>query len=303
MSATKTSSIDTPSITDKDEPIKILGVIAGGGEIPRRLVQACDEKSIPLFIVGFEGQTDSSLYGDHNHLITRLGAAGQIISTLKSHNIYDLVVIGSIRRPSLSELKPDWKTTQFFAKLGLKAMGDSDLLSAVRFELEKEGFRIHGVQEFVSELLVSEGVLGRCTPSKADEADIWRGMEVSQQLGLLDVGQSVIVQQGIVLGVEGIEGTDALIHRCKDLIRKGKPPILVKSCKPQQDVSLDLPTLGPATVEACAHVGIGGIALQAGKTLVVDPQRVAEIADGYKIFITAVPVSGNASNDDQKSYV
>ena len=300
MSATETSSIDTPSITDTDEPVKILGVIAGGGEIPQRLVQACDEKSIPLFIVGFDGQTDPSLYGDHNHLITRLGAAGQIISTLKSHNIYDLVVIGSIRRPSLAELKPDWKTTQFFAKLGLKAMGDNDLLSAVRAELEKEGFRIHGVQEFVNELLVSEGILGRCTPSRVDEADIQRGLEVSQQLGRLDIGQSVIVQQGLILGVEAIEGTDALIHRCKDHIRKGKAPILVKSCKPQQDTSLDLPTLGPATIEACAHVGIGGIALQAEKTLVVDPQRVAEIADHYKIFISAVSLS---SNDDQKSYV
>ncbi len=265
--------------------IKRLGIIAGGGSVPERLLHACDKSGLEVFVVGFEGQTDPAIMEGRNYMMTRLGAAGQIINTLQSHDIRDLVLIGSIRRPSLAELKPDMRTVQFFTRIGLKSMGDDSLLQALRYELELEGFNVHGVQEFVENLLVGPGQVGRYKPKKADWGDIDRGIEVSTHLGLMDVGQSVIVQEGIVLGVEAAEGTDELIQRCIKYKRKGRGGVLVKTCKPQQDQSFDLPTIGPETIRLCAKIGLSGIVVQAGHSLLIKPQEVADLANKHKLFV------------------
>ncbi len=271
--------------------IKVLGVIAGAGNLPARLLAACDMAGIEVFVVGFEGQTDRSLMAGRNHLYVRLGAAGQTISTLKAHDIRDLVMIGSIRRPSIAELRPDLRTARFFARLGWRALGDDGLLKAVRKELESDGFILHGIQEFASGLLTPEGAIGRIKPKKSDWRDIERGIEISQAIGRFDVGQSVIVQEGIVLGVEGVEGTDELIRRCSAYRRKGQGGVLVKTCKPGQDRDLDLPAIGPDTVQLCAEAGFGGIVVQAGHSLMLDPQGVAQLADRYKIFVIALDLT------------
>lgn len=259
--------------------------------MPERLAYACEQKGITPFIVGFEGQTDPGVVQGRNHMWTRLGAAGQVIGTLKAHNITDLVLIGPIRRPTLSELRPDLRTAEFFARIGLKALGDDGLLGAIRAELEKEGFVIRGVHEFAQDLLCAEGVLGTRKPSREEWVSIKHGLEISQAIGALDVGQAVIVQQGAVLGVEAAEGTDGLIRRCRTLARKGEGAILVKTCKPQQDKDFDLPTVGPDTVELAAESGLDGIAIEAGNSLLIDPQRVAEIANKHKMFVVGVELS------------
>lgn len=273
-----------------------IGILSGGGLLPHKLVQACDEKGIEVFVVGFEGQTDPTLIQGRNHLWTRLGATGQIIKTLKSHGIRDIVMIGAIRRPTIAELRPDFKTAEFFAGLGWASLGDDGLLGALKKFFQKEGFRIRGVQEFAQDLLAPEGPIGAFKPENDDWRNIDRGIEVSQQLGLIDVGQAVIVQEGIVLGVEAVEGTDNLIRRCKDLMRKGRGGVLIKTCKPQQDKSLDLPAIGKKTVELAAECGLSGIVIHAGQSLLVDAQEVAEVADKHKIFVIGVTLSGeNAS--------
>ncbi|MCB9989161.1 MAG: UDP-2,3-diacylglucosamine diphosphatase LpxI [Rhodospirillales bacterium] len=283
MSAPPESRVD-----DQIPAITRLGIIAGGGGLPSRLVAACDKAGIDVFIVGFEGQTDPQVFSGRKHLLTRLGAAGHIFKTLKERKIDDLVLIGSIRRPSLAELRPDIRTAGFFARLGVKALGDDGILSALREEIESEGFTVHPVQDFARDLLMPEGLIGKKKPSKADQADIERGIEVSQALGALDVGQSVIVQEGIVLGVEGVEGTDALIRRCKAYKRAGRGGVLVKTCKPQQDIALDLPTMGPETVRLCAEAGLAGIIVQAGTALLLEPEEVAGLADKNKMFVMGV---------------
>ena len=265
--------------------IKLLGIIAGGGSVPEALVRACDEKGIEVFIVGFEDQTNPLLLEGRSHMWGKLGSAGQIIKTLKSHGVRDLVLIGSLRRPSLSELRPDLKTAEFFAKIGFKALGDDGLLCAVRDTLAQEGFRMHGVHKFAEELLAPEGAIGRYEPKQEDWGDIRRGFEVSQAIGHMDVGQSVIIQEGIVIGVEAIEGTDALMERCRYLFRKGRKPVLVKTCKPGQDYDFDLPTIGPDTVEKAHEYGLGGVVVHAGQSLIYDRQGVEAAADKHKIFV------------------
>jgi DUF1009 family protein len=268
--------------------IERLGIIAGGGKLPLRLIIACEQAGIDVFVVAFEGQTDPAILKGRNHIVTRLGAAGRVINTLKAHEVRDIVMIGSIRRPTLSELRPDMKALGMIARQGMKGLGDDGLLRALKKEFESVGFRFHGVQRFVTDLLADPGILGRHKPNKDAEADIRRAIRVVRALGRLDVGQAAIVQEGIVLGVEGAEGTDELIRRCAAYKRKGQGAVLVKLCKPQQDTDLDLPTVGPDTVNLCAHAGMAGIAVEAGKTLILDPQDVVTLADRNGLFIAAL---------------
>lgn len=276
-------------MTAMDDPGP-LGVIAGGGALPRRLLSACDAAGRAVFVVGFEGQTDPETWDGRPYLLTRPGAAGRIIGALRAHGVRELVLIGSLRRPGLAALRPDWRAARFLAQIGLRALGDDGLLKAVRAELEAEGFTVCGVQDFVTGLLAHEGALGRLKPKRRTLPDITRGIAVARELGRLDVGQAVVVRGGVVLGVEGTEGTDALIRRCAGYGERteGQSGVLVKLCKPQQDRALDLPAIGPDTVQACAQAGLAGIAVLAGRTLVIDAPQTAALADRLGLFVVAL---------------
>lgn len=262
-----------------------LGIIAGGGNLPAKLIESCDKKGIVPFIIGFDGQTDPNLITGRYHLWTRLGAAAQIIPTLQANGISEIILIGSIRRPSLDELRPDWKTAHLLTRIGLKAFGDDGLLKALRELLEEEGFTIKGIQDFVDDLVALEGTYGRHHPTKSQMHDIQKGIETCDQIGRLDIGQACVVQQGIVLAVEAIEGTDRMIRRAGELKRKGERPILVKMSKPGQDKSLDLPTIGPQTILEAHKAGFAGIVVEAGKTLVLHPQDITAAADKAGLFL------------------
>ncbi len=265
-----------------------LGIVAGGGSLPALLIDECKRQNRPFFIVAFEGQTDAELYRQHNHILSRPDKAGVIVKRLREEGVSDLVLIGSVKRPHLTELRPDLFTAGFFARMGLRALGDSDLLSAIRHTLEKEGFRIHGVQDFIGDILMPRGVLGRIKPSASQDIDIDLGMKTARALGALDVGQSVIVRDGIVLGVEGVEGTDELIRRCAAYRANNKGGILVKTCKPQQDKALDLPTIGLRTIQLCADLNMDGVAVSAGEALLADKEAVIALADRSGLFITGI---------------
>jgi len=266
-----------------------LGIIAGGGDLPERLILWCKEHQRPYYALAIKDNADEKVFDDTiNGEWIRLGQAGTGFKRFKDEGVKDVVLIGTIKRPTLADLVPDLRTTAFFAKIGMKSLGDDGILRAVIKEIEGEGMRVIGIQEVVPDLLVCEGVLTKKKPDKEDEADIARGVEVATALGKLDVGQSVVVQQGLVLGSEGIEGTDRLILRTKDYVRKGKAPILVKLRKPQQDMRIDLPTIGTRTVENAHIAGFKGIAVHAGNTLIVNEKEVVKLADKYGMFIKGI---------------
>lgn len=268
--------------------IEKVGIIAGGGSLPQKLADACKVLDMDVFIVGFDGQTDPDVIESYESQTAKLGQVGKIIKAFKKRDIIDLVMIGSIQRPSFSELIPDLKAAKFIASNGLKAMGDSDLLSALRRFLEDEEFVVHGIQQFMPELLLQEDVLTKRKPSKEDMIDVGRGVEALNEMAKLDIGQSIIVQEGIVLGVEAAEGTSALIKRCADLKRKGRDGALIKLCKPQQDVCLDLPTIGLETIQRVHEAGFGGIVAQAGKTLIVDKEELVSYANEHHLYIVGI---------------
>lgn len=266
-----------------------LGIIAGGGTIPQLLIQHCQKNGIPYFVLAIEGNADRAVFDDKiPHQWIRIGQAGTGFKRLNEECVKDVVMIGTIRRPTFADLIPDLRTTAFFAKIGLKALGDDGILRALVKEIESEGMKVVGVHEVMPDLLVKEGILTKTKPDKQAYADIIRGTEVAFALGALDVGQSVIVQQGLVLGVEGIEGTDALICRCGPYQRKGDGGILVKMRKPSQDMRIDLPTIGVQTVENAHRNGLRGIAIHAGNALIVDEDSVIGLANRYKMFLIGV---------------
>ncbi len=262
-----------------------LGILAGGGELPARLIAACRQSGRPFHVIAFDGHAEPERLGDAPASWVRLGEAGTGISILKQQGCAELVMAGPVRRPTLKDLRPDWRTTRFFAKLGLAALGDDGLLRAVVRELEGEGFRVVGVDEVLGDILAEDRLYTRAAPDDQAEADIARAAQVARGLGALDVGQAVVVQQGIVLAVEAIEGTDAMLSRCATVRREGPGGVLVKLKKPGQDQRLDLPTIGLHTVRNAHAAGLRGICVEAGGALIVGREAVAAEADRLGLFV------------------
>jgi len=270
---------------------KKLGIIAGGGAIPRDLINFCKENKRDYFVIAIEGNADRDLIDETiPHAWIRIGQAGTGFKKLAEEKVEEVVMIGTIKRPTLKDLVPDMRTTAFFAKVGMKSLGDDGILRALVKEIESEGMVVRGIHEVLPELLIKKGVLGKVKPSKQAKEDIRRAVEVATELGRLDVGQAVIVQQGLVLGVEGIEGTGELIRRCGEYKRKGEGGVLVKVRKPQQDMRVDLPTIGDKTVQAAYDSGLSGICLHSGNGLIANEKETIKLADKLGIFVLGLDV-------------
>ncbi len=267
-----------------------LGIIAGGGELPARLIQVCRAMGREVFVIAFEGQTEPATVAGVAHAWIRLGRFGAALEALKGEGVEDLVLIGPIKRPRLGEFGLDIRAARWLAKVGAESLGDDGLLRAVISALEEEGFRVHGADDLLVDLLAPAGPLGVHRPDAGAERDIARGLAVAKALGEADVGQAVVVQQGIVLGVEAVEGTDRLLRRCAELGREGPGGVLVKIKKPGQERRVDLPTVGVLTVTGAARAGLRGIAVEAGGTLIVDRLAVVEAADEAGLFVLGIDV-------------
>ena len=268
---------------------KKLGIIAGGGELPQKLIEYCQNNQRNFFVLAIEGNANPNIFNDNiPHTWIRIGQAGTGFKRFLDEKVEEVVMIGTIRRPTLKELIPDVRTAAFFAKIGPKALGDDGILRALVKEIESENMRVIGIHEVINDLLVKKGTLSKTKPNKNDLINIKRGVKVAYELGKLDVGQAVIVQQGLVLAVEAIEGTDELIKRSALYKRKGNKPVLVKLRKPQQDMRIDLPTIGLKTIQNALNSGLNGIAVHAENTLIVNQNEVIKFADKHGLFVIAI---------------
>jgi UDP-2,3-diacylglucosamine hydrolase len=256
--------------------------------LPRRLVESCQAAGRDFFVLALEGAAEPETVRGVPHAWCRMGAAITGLSLLRENNVTEIVLAGSVRRPSLVTLRPDWRAAKLFARIGYRALGDDGLLSAVVKELEQEGFRVIAPDQLLDGEIVGVGPLGAVQPKQQSEADIEHGLRIAGALGVLDIGQAVIVQQGLVLGVEAIEGTDELLRRCASLRREGTGGVLVKVEKPGQERRADRPTIGPRTVALAAEAGLLGIAVEADATIVLDRDEVIRAADRAGLFVVGV---------------
>lgn len=269
-----------------------LGIIAGGGTAPAALIKACRQTGREFFVICLDGQADKELAQDVPHIWLPLGAGAHLKEVIADQGIREIVMIGRVRRPSLTELKPDWLALKVLTRIGINSLGDDALLRSIGKAIEQEmGVHMIGAHEVFEDLLTPVGLLTRVTPDDVAQNDIQRGFAVAHALGSCDVGQSVVVQQGIVLGVEAIEGTDALIRRCGELRRDGPGGVLVKTAKPQQDRRYDLPAIGPDTFPSLVQAGLRGVALEAGSSLLIEREKTIALANEAGLFIVGVQTS------------
>lgn len=268
-----------------------LGLIAGGGDIPVRIAEACADMGRPLFVVRLQGFADAAL-ARHPGVDASLGQVGLVLSYLKREGCAAVTFVGKVPRPDFRGLKLDARGAMALPKVLIAArQGDDALLRALIEIFEAEGLRVVGPDAVLSSLAMPAGVHGRVVPRAEDWADIARAVEVGRALGALDVGQAVAVADGLVLAIEAAEGTDALLTRVATLDpallgtadrRRG---VLVKLAKSSQERRIDLPTIGVRTVDGAARAGLAGIAVEAGASLVSGREAVREAADAAGVFV------------------
>ncbi|CAI3947480.1 DUF1009 family (PDB:4GGM) [Commensalibacter communis] len=261
-----------------------VGILAGGGALPGKVAEAVFSMGRPVFIVGFQDFAEPEIIEQWPHEYIRLAAAGRILSALREHHCEDIVLIGPVKRPSWRDLRPDAEGAKILARIG-KALfaGDDGLLAALVRVFDEEGFKVRGAHEFLDPVI--EGVYGEIQPDTQALQDIAKGIEVNRALGRLDIGQGCIVQNGLVIAVEAMEGTDSMVKRAKDCQQPGLGAILIKQVKPDQERRADMPTIGPRTVIGACESGLRGIAFEAGGTLIVQQEEVIRLADENGIFL------------------
>ena len=266
-----------------------LGILAGGGPLPARIVQSCLAAGRDVFVIAFENEADPKTCEGVPHAWMPLGKVGATIKRLKAERCTDVVFAGPVRRPSFSQLKPDMRAIKLLGKIRKAAgQGDDAILSILVEELEGENFRVVGADDLLNDVAAPGGNLSDRVPGESDRKDIEMGVRVARTLGALDVGQAVVVQHGVVLGVEAIEGTDALLERCARLKREAQGGVLVKLKKPQQERRADLPTIGADTVRRAAHAGLNGIAVEEGHSLILDRADVVAEANRLGLFVAGI---------------
>lgn len=267
--------------------------MAGGGDLPLRIIRACRESGRKFFVIAFKDQTPPETVDDSTpHAWVRLGAAGEALELLRRAGAEELVMAGAIRRPSLAALMPDAWAARVLAQVGVKALGDDGLLSGVVKALEGEGFSVVGADSLVPDILARQGTYGAVKVDQQALADIEKGInEVTHGIGAQDIGQAVVVRQGAVLAVESAEGTAAMLTRLIETGSDVAGGVLLKISKPGQEKRVDLPTIGIETVKAAVALKLAGIAVEADGALIIDQKEAVAAADRAGLFIIGVNVS------------
>ena len=272
-----------------------VGVIAGGGAMPFAVADSLSARGIAAVIFALKGACDPAGVARFRHHWISVGQIGTAARLFRSEGCRDLIFIGTLGRPALSDIRLDWGTLRVMRSVVAAFRGGDDhLLSSIGRIFEQDGFRMVGIRDAAPDLLMPAGCITRAAPDEAAAADIARGRGVLAALGPFDIGQAAVVIDGHVVAVEDIEGTDGLLARVARLREQGRirasrgRGVLVKMPKSSQDLRYDLPTVGPRTVEGAAKAGLAGLAAAAGNTLAAEPQAMIEAADKGGLFVTGI---------------
>lgn len=278
--------------TDHKGPV---GLIAGGGVLPFALADSLLAQGRMPVLIGLKGFCDAQRIANYRHRWFAVGQFGSIMKALREEGCSDITFIGNLVRPAFRDLRLDWHAVRILPQIlkGLRG-GDNHTLLATARVFEDGGFRVLGLRDLAPDLLMPAGCLTRAQPDAETLNDAARGREALRAISPFDVGQAAVVIDGHVVGIEDIEGTDALLARIKHLRQSGKlrakpgHGVLVKAPKQGQDLRLDLPALGPQTIRGIADAGLAGIAVVAGHSVVAEPQAMIEAADSAGIFIVGL---------------
>jgi len=265
---------------------KVIGLIAGGRQFPVLVAQGVKTQGHRLIVAGFTGHTNPDVYplADAWREL-KLGQLAKLLDFLKENKVEQVVMAGTIHKPGVMDIRHfDARAVKIL--FTLKAKGDDAILRAVSGVLEEEGMELVPPQSFAQGLLTPAGVLTRRAPDEREWADLRAGARLAQEMGRLDIGQCVVLREGIVAAVEALEGTDAAIRRGCEL--GGAGCVAVKVMKPGQEERVDLPSVGPDTVRVLSKGKGVCLGVEAGKSLFFDMETTLEIADRYGVAIVGL---------------
>jgi DUF1009 family protein len=274
--------------------VKPIGLLAGSGRFPIVFAEKVRELGLPLVCVGIRHEAPPELAG----LVDRFywaGVArlGRMIRCFKAEGVERVAMAGKIAKTVMHtpwrfvRLWPDWRTLRFWYTRKRRDNRDDSLLLGIIAEFAADGIKFESALDLCPELLVRPGVLTQRSPTAAEMKDITFGWELAKEMGRLDVGQSVAVKERAVLAVEAIEGTDRAIARAGELCPAGGF-IVVKVAKPQQDMRFDVPTIGCSTIETLHRAGGRVLAVEAGKTILIDQEQTVALANRQGVTVIAL---------------
>jgi hypothetical protein len=273
-----------------------LGIVCGAGTVPFAVAEAALRRGRQVMLFALCGWADAQAVAAYPHHWIALGQVGRFCKLARAEGCHDVVLVGGLVRPAISQLRLDWGTLAHASRIiRLFHGGDDHLLSGVGRIFEIEGFRLIGAHEVAPDIAAPVGALGQHQPDGDAERDIDLGFSLLAATSPFDIGQAVIVARARVLAVEAAEGTDAMLERIgalREVGRIGLPRgvgVLVKAPKRHQDRRYDLPSIGPNTVAKAAQAGLGGIAVVAGATIMAEPQRLVDSADRSGLFVFGRP--------------
>lgn len=280
-----------PATFDAREPV---GLLACGGRFPIAFAEKARECGVPVVCVGVAGMADPVLK-DICTEFTWLHrfSLGRVIRSFRRGGVRRWTMAGKFEKRvvfhpwRIFRLLPDWRIIRFWFFRRRRANNDDSILLGLIDEFRREGLECVSALDLCPELLVREGTLTRRPPSAAEREDIEFGWHLAREMGRLDVGQSVMVRERAVLAVEAIEGTDQAIARAGELCRRTRF-VVVKVAKPQQDKRFDVPTVGTKTIEVMHAAGATALAIEAGRTIILDEAATVALAERYGITITSL---------------
>ena len=271
-----------------------LAVICGGGALPFAVADAVGKRGRRVVLFAIRGWADPQRVAAYPHHWASFGQFGWFCRAAQREGCRDVVLIGSVVRPAIWKIRPDFKTLRLLPRIvGLLRGGDNRLLKGVAAIFEEHGFRLVGAHEIAPDILMPEGLLGRERPTAGDQADIATALALLDATSPFDVGQAVVVADTRVLAIEAAEGTDRMLARIAELRQGGRIAdarrgVLVKAAKRGQDRRVDLPSIGPRTVEGAARAGLAGIAVVSGSTIIAEAGLTGAAADRERLFVIGV---------------
>lgn len=267
-----------------------LAIFAGRGVLPKMLIDDCQKNGRKFVLFLLESEVYEIDYSAFSPVKLPYGAVENFLAIVRKNEIKNLVFIGAVTKPNFSQLKVDKKGAILLAKiLANKILGDDAVLRTVINFFEKEGLKILAIDQLLNCVITKKSVLTSNQPSKENLDDIALAVKAIKSFSKFDIGQSVIIAQKQIIAVEALEGTDAMIRRCRDLqFDYKKNAVLVKMKKIGQSKKADLPTIGVATVRNCIAAGINGITIQANSTLVLEKDEMIKMANESGMFLMVI---------------
>ena len=272
-----------------------LGLIAGGGDLPYAVAQRCELEGRDLYVVRLDGFADPHLtrWPGDDFGMAQIGA---ILKALKANGCRVVCLAGIVSRPDFKTLKPDFKgATLLPGIVSAAAKGDDALLRKILSVFENEGFAVEGADDILGGETLAVGALGAITPTDDQLQDLKKALHIAEKSGELDIGQGAVVCDGLVLAIEAQEGTDAMLSRVAGLPAdlRGSPNAprgaLGKAPKPIQDLRVDMPVIGPRTVEMAAAAGLAGIGGVSGRLILIERAAIVAAADRLGLFVWGEP--------------